>query len=303
MELTSLPHAHAHTSTPRPYRTRETSNNPFLDAMPVPYVHPYSFQDAATTIISEAAQMLNEGCSPGPGSEYVNVSNPSHSSNSDTGIGSINPEMGLRRTKNNPSGTYCTSPGCVPKKRSNHDGPHCYSEGGGMEGQAPWQKKNKKGKEKGAAGEQTAQLAATSCHSGTGDSHTASAAPKPEGIATVVSDSSHFQNLSCAVITPGAKHSYLLGRGPSCTILDSGTTSHLICDWSLFWTYTPDDSMRMTTANHGTLNTIGCGDCLAVLSIGGWSVHIHTSQRFPLHPRCHDQSVVRGAHGTQGVGD
>ncbi|KAF8546288.1 hypothetical protein OG21DRAFT_1491378 [Imleria badia] len=222
--------------------------------------------------------MLNEGRTPGPGSEYANVSYPSHSGNCDLGLGSVNPEMGLRCTKNNSSGTYCTSPGCVPKKWSDHNDPHCYGKGGGMAGQAPWQKKGKerqkdsiKGKEKGPEGEQTAQVVVSS---NAGELKTTSATLTPGAIAMLATVTSHLRNLLCIVLAPEVEQSYLLGGGPSCTILDSGMTFHLICNRSLFWTYTPDNSVWMTTANHGTLNTVGRGDCLAILSIGGQSVCI-----------------------------
>ena len=273
MGSTSLPHIHVST----PHTTRDTSNNPFLSPPQASYVQPYRFHDAATTIISEAAQMLNEGCTPGPGLEYANVSVPA----GNTGSGSVNPETGLHRTKNNPSGTYCTSPGCVPKRRSDHDGAHCYGEGGGMEGQAPWQKKGKdkhkdagKSKGNGQEGEQGAQVGT----SGTAAGPPTGSVAKPGGITALASNhtshdqSLHFRELSCTA-TPRLEQSFLLGEGVP-TILDSGTTSHLICNRRLFWSYTPDDSVRMTTANHGTLSTASRGDCMADLSIGGRSIRI-----------------------------
>ena len=82
--------------------------NPFLALMcSAALVHPYTFQDAASTIISEATQMLQESGLPGPGLEYVNVVQSPRGDN-------INLETGLCKTKNNPSGTYCTTSGCAP---------------------------------------------------------------------------------------------------------------------------------------------------------------------------------------------
>ena len=268
MGSTSLPHIHVSTL----HTTRDTSNNPFLSPPQASYVQPYRFHDAATTIISEAAQMLNEGHTPGPGSEYANVSVPV----ANTGLGSVNLETGLCWTKNNPSGTYCTSPGCIPKRRLDHDGAYCYGQGGGMEGQVPWQKKGKdkhkdagKSKGNGQEGEQGAQVGTSGAAAGPPTGSIA----KPGGITALAlnhtshDQSSHFCELSCAV-TPRLEQSLLLGEGVP-TILDLGTTSHLICDRQLFWSYTPDDSVQMTTANHGTLSTAGRGDCMADLSIGG----------------------------------
>ncbi|KIK15938.1 hypothetical protein PISMIDRAFT_16132 [Pisolithus microcarpus 441] len=54
----------------------------------------------------------------------------------------------------------------------------------------------------------------------------------------------------------------------SSTILDSGTTMHLIRDPSLFWTFTHDSTVSMKTANQGSLNTEGYGNCVAVLKLG-----------------------------------
>ncbi|KIK32538.1 hypothetical protein CY34DRAFT_101263, partial [Suillus luteus UH-Slu-Lm8-n1] len=51
------------------------------------------------------------------------------------------------------------------------------------------------------------------------------------------------------------------------TILDSGTTTTLIQDRSYFWTYSTADIVTVKTANHGSLNTSGRGDCVAILTI------------------------------------
>ena len=106
-----------------------------------------------------------------------------------------------------------------------------------MEGQAPWQKKGKdkhkdagKSKGNGQEGEQGAQVGT----SGTAAGPPTGSIAKPGGITALASNhtphdqSSHFRELSCAA-TPRLKQSLLLGEGVP-TILDSGTTSHLICD-------------------------------------------------------------------------
>ncbi|KAG1786744.1 uncharacterized protein HD556DRAFT_1313237 [Suillus plorans] len=52
------------------------------------------------------------------------------------------------------------------------------------------------------------------------------------------------------------------------TILDSGTTSTLVCDHAMFWTYSTQDPVVVKTANHGSLHTSGRGDCVTWLKIG-----------------------------------
>lgn len=118
------------------------SINPFLTLIcSIATVHPYAFQDATSTIISKATQMLNKSSLPGPGLEYANVmQNPR--------LGNINSTTSLWKTKNNPSRTYCTTVGCALQKCSNHDTTHCYRVGGGIEGQVPWQKAKREKKEK-----------------------------------------------------------------------------------------------------------------------------------------------------------
>lgn len=43
-------------------------------------------------------------------------------------------------------------------------------------------------------------------------------------------------------------------------ILDSGCTSHIFCDCSVFWTYDPEHAVSVQTVNCGTLHTLAHGD-------------------------------------------
>ena len=56
------------------------------------------------------------------------------------------------------------------------------------------------------------------------------------------------------------------------TILDSGCTSHIFRDRSLFWNYREDTSTSIRTANCGILSTLGRGDVKVRLSIGGQTI-------------------------------
>ncbi|KIK15737.1 hypothetical protein PISMIDRAFT_38111, partial [Pisolithus microcarpus 441] len=188
------------------------------------------------------------------------------------GRGEVNPVTGLRKTKNNPSGTACTTPICLGRKRVDHDWSNCYQPGGGRAGQAPWQR----GKAVSTGGQGTSTVAADT-------TPTTSVVSQPAGtqttnpVAAVAIQSSpagdYFRDLSCALIeelsekeTGGGLTS--LATAVSSTILDSGTTTHLIKDPSFFWTFTRDTTISMKTANQGSLSTEGHGDCVAVLRLG-----------------------------------
>jgi hypothetical protein len=54
----------------------------------------------------------------------------------------------------------------------------------------------------------------------------------------------------------------LLANGGFVSILDSGTSSHLLKDRDVFWTYETTQAWSMRTANQGVLQTKGSGDCL-----------------------------------------
>ncbi|KIK81070.1 hypothetical protein PAXRUDRAFT_763362 [Paxillus rubicundulus Ve08.2h10] len=58
------------------------------------------------------------------------------------------------------------------------------------------------------------------------------------------------------------------------TILDSGTTSHLVMDHHYFLDFTIEDCPPVKTANHSQLTSTGCGTCIADVTIGGNKHHL-----------------------------
>ncbi|KIK22307.1 hypothetical protein PISMIDRAFT_83192, partial [Pisolithus microcarpus 441] len=184
--------------------------------------------------------------------------------------GEVNPLTGLRKTKNNPSGTACTTPICVGRKRTDHDWSNCFQQGGGKAGQAPWQRDKTQvgGTQVAAVVTQTGVPATSQAQSAGGQTSTqiaAAAVPCPLS-------NDCFRDLSCAVLEElsegQAADLTSLATVMSSTILDSGTTTHLIRDPSFFWTFTRDSTVSMRTANQGSLGTEGHGDCVAILKLG-----------------------------------
>jgi hypothetical protein len=110
-----------------------------------------------------------------------------------------------------------------------------------MEGQGP----KTKGKVKGKT-ELTA-IASTSSTSST---------PPP-------APTTYIGNLSCALTN------ILNSDGRLASILDSRTSSHLLKDRDVFWTYEVTQTRSMQTANQGVLQTMGSGDCLVCFTLKG----------------------------------
>ncbi|KAG2030286.1 hypothetical protein BDR03DRAFT_1017309 [Suillus americanus] len=98
---------------------------------------PLTFENCVARISAKAAHHLTKKVFSGPGSEYANTVTVVSSSASAT---STNPITGLHKHKHNSEGIFCLTPGCG---KGDHDHSHCYKKGGGMEGQAPWQKAKK----------------------------------------------------------------------------------------------------------------------------------------------------------------
>ena len=254
-----------------PFAAPGLSRNPFLLQRPslsfflIPLgARAYTFQDAAQTILKEAIQMVSESAVPGPGSEYVSAALGNAG-----GLGTVNPATGIRRTKNNPSGTPCTNPVCIRRGTCDgHDHQNCYQEGGGKAGQAPWQRKKKGTSGPGGNGE--TRSAGTAAAATT---PSATSAPPPttaSGVAALAANppltyDGRFMDLSCATL---ARFEASDTARATLTILDSGTTSHLIKDPSYFWTFNPDGGIEMRMANQGTLLTRGSGECVALLTLG-----------------------------------
>lgn len=175
-------------------------------------------------------------------------------------------------TKNNPSGTACTTPICLGRKRVDHDWSNCYQPGGGKAGQAPWQKRKST-----TSNTQTAAVATPTpvpVVPATSQPAVAQAsAPIAAAAIQYPPADDYFRNLSCAAVeelSEGETSEKLtcLATTNSSTILDSGTTTHLIKDPSFFWTFTRDSTVSMKTANQGSLRTEGYGDCVAILKLG-----------------------------------
>ena len=165
----------------------------------------------------------------GPGSEYVNLAGSS---------------ITIRKHPNNPKGIVCTN--C--NKRS-HDVDHCWTKGGGMEGQGPKPKQVSKPLTISPATLQP-EVACV-----------ASSPPLSVSVPTFEGD------LSCAIL-PTVELG-LMAQGNLSTLMDSGSSSHLLCSREFFWTYDPSQARNVTTANLGTLSTHAAGDCLARVSFSG----------------------------------
>ena len=223
---------------------------------------PLTFENCVARISAEAARHVVKKAFSGPGSEYANAVTTAAGGAS---APPTNPITGLRKHKHNPEGIFCVTPGCG---KGDHDHPHCYKKGGGMEGQAPWQKVKKT---ETAAAAVAAPLPTS---------------PAPPIAALALGDSSieafagssaaaasFFADLACTSITevpdvPPANLAAFMTSAFS-TILDSGTTTTLVRDRRFFWSYSTADPVVVHTANHSSLSTSGRGDCLAALMIGG----------------------------------
>jgi hypothetical protein len=212
------------TPTTPPAGTAVTAAVPTLSA----------FDICVACISAEAAHILNEHIlsTGGPGSEYANAATASSAPSS----GNINPITGLRKHRHNPEGVFCMTVGC---NKGDHDHAHCYTKGGGMEGQAPWMKGKKKEKETTAAA--------------------ITAPPAPTPPSTVITAfagadtvDTFFMDLSCASLVevpdlPPAESAVLscLVTAGFNTILDSGTTMTLIHDRSYFWSYSTAEAVTV----------------------------------------------------------
>lgn len=128
-----------------------------------------------------------------------------------------------------------------------------------MEGQVPWLKAKRERKEKQAITSNPSTTAVAT-------------PPLAEIVASTISAppiDNHFRELSCAAIDDLTLFEVAaLSHTVIPAILNSGATSHLIHDCSYFWSYVSDRSIQMKTVNHGTLETEGHGDCLALLTLG-----------------------------------
>ncbi|KAG1750848.1 hypothetical protein EDB19DRAFT_1904240 [Suillus lakei] len=220
-----------------------TESNPFA---------PWTFESCAACIIAEASRLVDmQTIAPSsrPESEYA------HAERAVRMGPNANPITGLPKHKHNPGGVLCTTPGCG---KGDHDHNHCFAKGGGMEGQAPRQRK----KRKKLTGTNAAAVPATSVS----DMIPASAAPaNPAAPITLISCASTDSTFSPPILPspPGIAARVLS------TILDCSTSLTLIRDREFFWSYSTADPVTVRTANSGHLAISGRGDCLAWLTING----------------------------------
>ncbi|KIK95568.1 hypothetical protein PAXRUDRAFT_125410, partial [Paxillus rubicundulus Ve08.2h10] len=93
-----------------------------------------TFESCSTWICGEVSCQINEKALAGPGSEYAHMASTGSSVPAN-----VNTITGLWKHPKNPQGIFCTTPVCLASCCGDHDHPHCFSPGRGMEGQAPLQ--------------------------------------------------------------------------------------------------------------------------------------------------------------------
>ena len=219
---------------------------------------PVTFDDVIKLFIEKANTIVGRRKLAGPGSEYANIAVIQ-------GAGTnfrINPVTGLRMHRNNPKGVKCTKTLCASLLwANNHDIAHCYWPGGSMESKAPaWiHSKNQKP-------ESTAVAMTTPSDS---------SSPTPQNPST----SEYWCELSCTAITE-------LPDNFISTLLDLGTTSHLITNQEYSINFQAEDNPGIQTTNHGMLCTTGRGTCVADLILGG------EKYRVILHDCLHAPSAL-----------
>ena len=85
-----------------------------------------------------------------------------------------------------------------------------------------------------------------------------SSSPAPQNLST----SEYWHELSCTAIME-------LPDDIISTLLNLGTTSHLVTNWEYFINFQAKDNPGIQTANHGTLCTTGRGMCVTDLTLTG----------------------------------
>lgn len=185
---------------------------------------PLTFDEVAKLFMEKANTIIGRRKLAGSGSEYANIAVVQGAAPNIR----INPVTGLRMHCNNPKGVKCTNPACTGLPRvDNHDHPHCYWPGGGMESKAPAWVHNKGQKS------ETATVTVTTV-----------AAPSP----TPMNMDGYRHELSCATITEVSDDNstnYDSSAPFISTLLDSGTTSHLITGRDYFLNFRTEDNPGM----------------------------------------------------------
>ncbi|KAI9463820.1 hypothetical protein HD554DRAFT_2282646, partial [Boletus coccyginus] len=210
---------------------------------------PLTFEDVVKLFMEKANAIVRKQKLAGPGSEFANAA--------------ITP---LPTSKIN-AGVKCTNPLCEGFPHAeNHDHAHCYWPGGGMESRAPAWVCNKNQKT------ETAAVATTT--SPPSSNSTINSSP------TVVSPETRRRELSCMAIVE-VPDNICCHASVTSTILDSGSTSHLIMDCTYFINFREEDRPPVMTANHGSLVTMGRETCIGELTLNG------ERHRLTLHEYLH----------------
>jgi hypothetical protein len=185
-----------------------------------------------------------------------------------------NLKTGICIHKVNPKGISCDNPMCTKLPRSlTHDCKHCFQPGGGMEGQGG-----------NLRGWDTKQWAKKPDIAAAVNSTNSPTPAMPTSSETNLDSTVDYCNLACAIIkeipfspsesTLSFDNIMYIAWQMLSTILDSGTTSNLIMDWSFFWTYSESSHVTVKTANHGSLPTSGQGTCVADLMLGNQTFRV-----------------------------
>lgn len=243
-----------------------------------------TFESVSVRIAAEAhRQVLESTLVSPPGTEYAHAVGVPPSGRS------MNQATGLRRTKNNPSGTYCDTPleDGTTCGAANHDRAHCFKLGGGMAGQQPAHWRQPQGKGKQGPALNVTPSTTTSLPATVPGTSPASSTPLAASAVTTPSGTwaTRDYDLSCASIVevvdampvggvmlddcPSRDVLACLSTPGHTCLLDSGTSRNLLRDRAHFRSYSVDDSVRVRTANHGYLLTSGSGECVGLLNIGG----------------------------------
>ena len=202
---------------------------------------PLTFNAVAKLFTEKANAIVRRRKLAGPGLEYANIAVVQGAG----GNVKINPVTGLQMHRNNPKGVKCTNALCASLPHAdNHDIAHCYWPGSGMESRAPAWIRNKSQKPETVA---VAMTTSPNLSSSTPQNH---------------STSEYQHELSCVAITK-------LPDTFISTLLDSGTTSHLITNQEYFIDFRTEDNPGVQTANHRMLCTTGRGTCVADLILRG----------------------------------
>ena len=225
---------------------------------------PLTFDEVAKLFTEKANTIVGRRKLAGPGSEYANIAIVQGTRSNIR----INPVTGLRMHCNNPKGVKCTNTLCADLPRAdNHDHTHCYWPGGGMESKAPAWIRNKT---------QKSEMAAVAM--ATPPAPSLSAPPN-------TSNNEYQRELSCAAITepPDSVVNHSHSASFISTLLNSGTTLHLVTGREYFLDFRMEDNPGVQTVNHGMLCTTGRGTCIAELILGSekYRVTLHKCLHAP----------------------